>query len=166
MKVTFKLTARQTEEAKKVVAAFNDEVTEVKDQHFNPNQKFVLDGFLRELTYSGQRCPLGVDGGLELIDKLLGGRKAATAAVVGYETSDKRLKWDETLYDYMSQRAAPQTVIQWCAEKHIDPVDVLGDRLPKDVFKCLNVSRVRATACLTPEEMKLWAAVTAARAKL
>ncbi len=166
MKVTFKLSGRQVEKAKSVVADFNAEVDEIRDQHFNRNQKFELDGFLRELTYVGQRCPLGVDGGLDLIDKLFGSRRAATEAVIHYETSDKRLRWDETVYDYMVQRADVHTVIQWCGQTHRDPGDILGDRLPKDVQRCLNVNRTRAAASLTPEEMKIWSAVMAVRNKL
>lgn len=94
--------------------------------HLNWDQNLSLEGGL--VVYTGQRCPLGQDGSLGTLAVIAGYGKLSGCPyaeydefrlakfsgrndefrklkVLVYETSDRRLKWHETLDHYLVYRA-------------------------------------------------------------
>lgn len=116
MKAVFKLTPEQIEQAIEaqdvtratLLAAVEDNydglincglycVTD--EPHTNTNQAVYLErGFL---VVEGERCALAGDDGYEVAMCIVG----EDAVPTRYETSDPRLKWNETLAEYMKARA-------------------------------------------------------------
>jgi len=112
MKATFKLTPEQLDaalEAQEINRCAMEEDSEgildcglycVADEpHVNPDQRVYLKG--KHLVVEGQRCALAGDDGYEVAMCIVG----EDAVPLVYETSDPRLKWNETLAEYMKARA-------------------------------------------------------------
>jgi len=128
MKAMFKLTPEQldaaleaqdiTECARKEAITDNESILNcglyyVYDEpHINPDQRVYIDkrGYL---VVEGQRCALMQDGGWDAAEKIVG--KDAVPLV--YETSDPRLKWNETLAMYMKSRAPLDARIAYVLDK-------------------------------------------------
>ena len=81
---------------------------------FNPDQSIALVGDV--LTYVGQRCPFAQDGSLAIFRQALGNVAPEDAEVVAYESSDSRLKWWETLDQYLRDRASEEEVLNHVAK--------------------------------------------------
>lgn len=75
----------------------------------NSDQYLHYDAQARTLTYEGQRCPFLADGAVGTVMEVLAVTRQATNyedfVPSRYETSDTRLQWYETLFDYMANRA-------------------------------------------------------------
>lgn len=123
MKVAFKLTEEQILIANNIRSELVAEFGKEEGYHFlgninpqevdgnfpvNTNQYLHVEG--DKLTYEGERCPLQQDGGLKTLLRIAGGN-LDVLEVVEYQTSDKRLKWHETLYDYIVERS---TWMEFC----------------------------------------------------
>lgn len=117
MKVVFKLPVTVSDaEIISAIQKYNDIVEwGVNHPCFNPNQELVVEfsPHGNKLTYAGERNPMQVDGAYSTILSFFGNKEAATTAICYYETSDKRLMWHETLYEYlMSPRATFEEVVE------------------------------------------------------
>jgi hypothetical protein len=110
------------------------------EPHTNPDQRVYLDkrGYL---VVEGQRCALAGDDGYEVAMHIVG--KDAVPLV--YETSDPRLKWNETLAMYMKARAPLDARIAYVlAGRHHEWRWFLPELEP--VVKALKTSAARANA--------------------
>lgn len=122
----------------------------------NPDQCLTLDRFKGTMTYKGQRHPFIQDGAYSTVCAILGGGTAAN--VIYYETSDKRLKWNETLDSYCYQRGTLEECL-----KHVQRIEmppryqwvVRGADLVK-------INPAKASAQFTKDEMKAIRAFEAA----
>jgi len=85
-------------------------------QHVNPNQHVEIKG--STVTVEGERCALWGDHHAEALRLLL----SSGIKPWVYETSDTRLKWHETLMDYMEgPRASFHEALRYCKEKGLSP---------------------------------------------
>jgi len=84
--------------------------------HVNQNQHVEIKG--STITVEGERCALWSDHNRGAMHALsISGLKPWA-----YETSDSRLKWHETLMDYMEgPRASFHEALQYCKEKGLSP---------------------------------------------
>lgn len=87
------------------------------DQYVNPNQSIEVKG--TTVTVEGERCALWGDHNAEAMHALsISGLKPWV-----YETSDSRLKWDDTLAGYMEgPRASFHEALRYCKEKETHPM--------------------------------------------
>ena len=92
-------------------------------QRRNTNQFLELVGEM--VTYEGERYPLVEDGALAVLLKIAGYAKNEEAAVdalarlrvVNYKTSDRRLRWFETLDQYITRAGTLEEIVAYL-EKH------------------------------------------------
>lgn len=91
-------------------------------QYTNPNQSVRLVG--KTLVVEGERCALAHDGGFKAAIDILG---TADAVSVSYETSDKRLRWHETLGGYLCTRGSDAERVDYHADRvwFLEPRDAL-----------------------------------------
>lgn len=87
---------------------------------FNRNQHLMLNQDAGTVHYKGERYPLAQDGGLRVLKEIADG-DISTLRVVGYETSDKRLQWFETLEDYILQRSTQEEFLEYYKKKELKP---------------------------------------------
>ena len=87
---------------------------------FNFNQNLELNQDAMTIHYKGERYPLAQDGGLRVLKEIADG-DISTLRVVGYETSDKRLQWFETLEDYILQRSTQEEFLEYYKNKSLVP---------------------------------------------
>lgn len=138
MQVTFKLTAAQLATAAAIIARTaweekeNDAYEEMinlgnllseipkKTICFNFNQHLEVNQDAMTIHYKGERYPLAQDGGLRVLKEIADG-DISTLRVVGYETSDKRLQWFETLEDYILQRSTQEEFLEYYKNKSLVP---------------------------------------------
>jgi hypothetical protein len=153
MKATFKLTPEQLDaalEAQDINKCAMEEDSEgildcglycVADEpHTNPNQWVYLErgGYL---VVEGERCALAGDDGYEVAMHIVG----EDAVPVKYETSDPRLKWNETLAMYMKARAPLDArIAHVLAGRHHEWRWFIPELEP--VVKALKTSAARANA--------------------
>lgn len=123
MKVVFKLTAAQLSVAaqiRKEVSA--SELTDVEcyyagnligdlPHHNSSNPSCDLSLHNDKITYEGDRHPLVVDGGLNVLKKITGGN-IDQLEVVYYQTSERNLKWWETTLDFF-ERSTREELLGW-----------------------------------------------------
>jgi hypothetical protein len=152
MKATFKLTPAQIDaalEAQDINKCAMEEDGDglidcglycVADEpHTNPNQWVYLKG--RLLIVEGERCALAGDDGYEIAMCIVGD----DAVPVKYETSDPRLKWNETLAEYMKARAPLDArIAHVLAGRHHEWRWFIPELEP--VMKALKTSAARANA--------------------
>lgn len=110
MQVIFKLNQAQLVRATVIANTFGEpsewtlasgsEMLHEPHEHccLNTDQALVLNRYAGTMTYTGQRHPFIQDGAYDVVCAILGGEAAAN--VIYYETSDKRLRWNETLDGY------------------------------------------------------------------
>lgn len=164
---------------------------------FNSNQSLKIG--LNEVTLEGERCPLSQDGIFQLIGSIdseveelfasqqwsLAWCKAkeffSTLAVREYKTSDRKLKWYQTLEQYMSELNNEELLealevlprerfevyviheVGWCDVKKCRwTLFEFTDRF-QYITKIEN--EVKAAAVLTPTELKVWRKFRAVRAE-
>lgn len=155
MQVVFKLTAAQALIATALVAKPNPFPVNGEDDEphytvdcgnvlghvwahpcFNEDQNLEFNPDARTLTYTGQRHPLVVDGALAAIKEIAGGDLSALR-MVKYETSDKRLRWYETLESYISDRGTADERYEYSLKK----LKVWGDANVVEVLQGYGVER-------------------------
>jgi hypothetical protein len=110
------------------------------EPHTNPNQRVYLErgGYL---VVEGERCALAGDDGYEVAMCIVG----EDAVPFLYETSDPRLKWNETLAEYMKARAPLDARIAYVLDKrHHEWRWFIPELEP--VVKALKTSAARANA--------------------
>ena len=116
MKIVFKLTEEQILTANiissELVAEFGEDenyewLGNMNPQPVQQSQCINVNQYLQleddTLTYEGERCPFTQDGSFKTVLRIAAG-VLDNLQVVQYETSDKRLKWYETLYEYIVER--------------------------------------------------------------
>ena len=84
-------------------------------QHVNKNQAVRFLG--HTVTVEGERCALWGDHHAEALRML---EQSGIEPTV-YETSDRRLKWYETLRDFMYKRAPYEVALKHCRETQGNP---------------------------------------------
>jgi hypothetical protein len=154
MKATFKLTPAQIDAALEAQDIVFQQMQDDDDgrllncglyiveehQATNPNQRVYLErgGYL---VVEGERCALVGDDGYEVAMCIVG----EDAVPVKYETSDPRLKWNETLAMYMKARAPLDARIAYVLDKrHHEWRWFIPELEP--VVKALKTSAARANA--------------------
>ena len=101
MKVVFRLTAVQHVRAEQRMASMSAAMEamsteELEGSYFVGN---LMPPIWRHCCYHGQRGPFRQDGFMSVVRSILGSEEAPE--VVRYTTSDNRLRWDQTLQDYV-----------------------------------------------------------------
>lgn len=138
MRVSFKLSLVQLARARaqQLKVELRDSVPESADHYggnlvgwvedhgfsYNYNQHLNLD--LDVVTYTGERHPFQQDGMMQLLGQLLTGDENPVSgwwlsySPVVYDTSDTRLRWYETLQDYLYDRASLEEILRHVASGH------------------------------------------------
>lgn len=138
MKVSFKLSLSQLGRARaqQLKVELRDSVPESADHYagnlvgyvqdhgfsYNRRQRLQLSGDI--VTYTGERHPFQQDGMMQLLGQLLTGDENPVSgwwlsySPVVYDTSDSRLKWHETLQDYLYDSASLEEILRHVASGH------------------------------------------------
>lgn len=129
MQVTFKLTPIQIKVAKEIVAKVGKETIKNREGDdrsvfcgnllgympthpcFNEDQDLHFEISEGTVTYNGQRHPLHKDGGMGVLREIAGG-DIRRLKVVNYDTTDKRLRWHETMDDFLWSRATMEQLLK------------------------------------------------------
>jgi hypothetical protein len=129
---------------------------------YNPDQKIEFNGYT--LAYTGSRCPLWQDG----LGKLIAQALAVTynndrrlteqeeiavrkAPVKFYETTDKRLRWYETLNDYMRRRESSiEVVFSYVTKNHKPYTTWRHYQALKSVLAAMEMSEAKRCASFDP----------------
>ena len=175
MKVTLKLSAVSAAVVADGIDAWADEVDLSTNCEINRNQRLGLVGTL--LTYTGERHPLQQDGALALIRAALaaesphlhGDALLDSAVVHSYTTSDKRLKWHETLVDYLENRSTVAEASDLIASRILDgySMDNIHERFAShagicEVLRYLERGSACAHAALSLENLRAYGRISAA----
>ncbi len=186
MKVTFKLTKEQAQHAKIVLGDYaligrhkRQEYADV----YNTDQSLTLDEEKLELKYVGQRYPFLLDGAFSVAmqvfhighpdpSALVMNRNVdiADKAVIHYETSDKRLRWHDTLHTYISGVAPIKDAVEWLVVNkdnfnYHQTKWMVSWRIPKVIKDNLGNQKEEVRGLLTTEELEVWELLTTHRRK-
>ena len=154
MKAFFKLTASQIQAVKAIPVPEYEEgdidcgLYALRDHcALNPEQRVYLDG--TTLAVEGHRCALDQDGGFRLAESIVG----KNAVPVRYETSDKRLKWYETLDGYMARRATLHERIMYVFKNKRFWEDYLPEY--RAIVRSLKINERLAAAQYSADELRV-----------
>lgn len=97
--------------AKKLRFYFRGNMLPCQADEFNYNKDQNLSLSDNILTYTGQRCPLWDDGGIEVLKEIAFG-EIEELEVVEYDTSDCKMLWHDTASSYIRRKAkCPKTLL-------------------------------------------------------
>ena len=170
MKVSIKVSASKLATAAAAVAEWSlDYSARLGTTSYNPDQSLTLAGNI--LTYTGQRHPFFQDGALNVvIDALDVFYK--DAKIQGYQTSDSRLNWYETLDGYLETRgtlAEITAVIVSNMTEGYTSAQALGrfDRNPAlaEIYPLLNATPAVLNASVNAETARLVRKIQSALAR-
>lgn len=102
----------------RVVACGNLNI-QYKHLNWNQNQWLHFDEKKSLIVYKGERHPMQQDSALRTLEEIFEGKDYHNWEVVEYVTSDPRLKWYETLYQYISNRAPLAEVLEYLTLKEM-----------------------------------------------
>jgi hypothetical protein len=161
MKAFFKLTLAQIEAIKAIPVPEYEEGYHIDCGMYvlqdhcavNPEQRVVIDWDDRPghttLAVEGHRCALDQDGGFRIAESIVG----KDAVPFRYETSDKRLKWNETLGGYMMTRATLHERIMYVLNNDRVWEYYLPEYVP--IVRALKTNERLASAQYTAEELRV-----------